>query len=487
MTLEQLRAALQAAIDELRAIHTEAGDNAMTEEQATRFDAAEAERARLDAAVKREESRAAVADLLSRQTPAAPQTVRTEPGGIGNGGAPAVHLDVDPFAVLEDRSASAVRGLPTTRARARQLVDANLRAIEEYVSDGEQLARFEQLLRNPSHMRHGWWAENLLARMRPEYVEAWGKVMRGQPELLTDVERAAIAEGTNAQGGYLVPTFLDPTMLLTNAGSDNVMRQYATVKTLVEGKTWNGVTTAGATASWDAELTEVSDDSPNDFGNPQITTSKPQAFIQASIEAFDDVAGLQSDVMMLFADARDRLEGAAHMTGTGSSQQPTGLFTAINASSSLQIVSTTAATIGEVDLAAMVTALPTRWRKRAAFVMAPTYGLAIRRLGTAVSSGYSGDLTQPITREILGYPSIYTDDAPTTQTTTQKDQEIVFADLSQYVIVDKPGGTSVEFVPVLFGSNGRPTGARGWWMHWRTGANMPVLQAGRILLDKTSA
>lgn len=478
MTLEQLRARLTEIHEALRAIHAEAGDNAMTDDQSTRFDALNTERGTVEASIAREVQRSAVLAGLPTSTPSSadrpPATLRTESGAFG----PAIVTHTDGSEVLRDRSQSG-------RARQRQLIDAVLRSADGLVEGADRERNFERLLKK--HANRSWWLENLLARSLDVYSDAFGKVMRGHPELLTEAERAAIAEGTTTQGGYLVPTYLDPTLLITNSGSSNVMRQYATIKTLVEGKAWNGVTTAGVTASWDAELQEVSDDSPNDFGAPTIPVYKPQAFVQASVEAFDDVQGLSSDIMMLFADARDRLEGTAHMTGSGSSNTPKGLFTAINASSSLKITSTTGATIGEVDLDAVSEALPVRWRHNARWVMAPLYGHAIKRLGTAVASTFSGDLRQPSADTILGYGTVYTDDAPTTQTTTALDQEIVFADLSQYTIVDKPGGTSVEFVPVLFGSNGRPIGARGYWMHWRTGADMPVLQAGRILVDKTTA
>jgi HK97 family phage major capsid protein len=157
-------------------------------------------------------------------------------------------------------------------------------------------------------------------------------------------------------------------------------------------------------------------------------------------------------------------------------------------SASLRVTSTTAATIGEVDISALYRAVPERWRNRSSFVANSLYTLAVKRLGTAVSSAYSGDLTQPVSDRWLGRPVVETDDAPTTQTTTALDQEIVFADLSQFVIVDKPGGTSVEFIPNLFNTaNNLPDGRRGWVMYFRTGSGMPVLNAGRILVDKTSA
>jgi HK97 family phage major capsid protein len=94
-----------------------------------------------------------------------------------------------------------------------------------------------------------------------------------------------MAVGTNTAGGYLVPTHLDPTLLLTNSGSSNVMRQHAKVVTLTEGSVWHGVTTAGVTASWDGELVEVSDDTPA-VAAASITAYKAQSLVAASVDAF---------------------------------------------------------------------------------------------------------------------------------------------------------------------------------------------------------
>ena len=185
---------------------------------------------------------------------------------------------------------------------------------------------------------------------------------------------------------------------------------------------------------------------------------------------------------------RVRIEKIAAVQIPGSTTAPLGLFTAINASASLKTTSTTAAVIGEVDLGALYTALPVRWRGRGAFVANPLYTLAVKRLGTAVSASYSGDLRDPVSTRWYDKPVIETDDAPTTQTTTALDQEIVFADLSEYLIIDKPGSMSIEFIPHLFHtSNNLPYGTRAWYANWRSGAGMPNLAGGRILVDKTSA
>lgn len=485
MNLTQLRARLVEIDTERQSIHVAAGDANFTDEQNSQWDVLQTERDDLErqiATAETEERRAAAREeqraQFARALANGDGQVAAVPGDGARIAAPEVMTRVDPFAVLEDRSLHGV-------ALERALVGANLKAMEgREVGGAENEKQFERLLKR--HAEDPRWSQNVLARQKPEYVSAFAKLVTGRDATLTEAERAAMTVGTNTAGGYLVPTHLDPTLMLTNAGSSNVMRQYARQVTLTEGNVWNGVTTAGATASWDAEVTEVSDDTPA-IGRESITLNKPQAFIQASIEAFEDIAGLTADVMMIFADARDRLEGSGHMTGLGSSNQPLGLFTAINASASLQVVSTTAAVIGEVDIHALYRALPVRFRNRGSFVLNPLYNLAIKRLGTAVSSSYSGDLREAVTDRILARAVVETDDAPTVQTTTALDLEVVFADLNQYIIVDKPGSTSIEFMPHMLGSNRLPNGARGWYMWWRTGAGMPVLNGGRVLVDKTSA
>ena len=365
MNLTELRARLAAITDELRAMDTAAtaAGTDFTPEQNVAFDALIAERTTVESGIAtavadeaRAEARRVERKAVATAALAAHGTAgTTEVGDAARNAAPAVHVKRSPFEVLEDRS---LHGAALERA----LVDSNLRAIEgRDVGGADNERHFERVLKR--HVEDTRWASNILGRSKPAYAAAWAKLGTGREATMSEEERAAMTVGTNTAGGYLVPTHLDPTLLITNAGSSNIMRQHARQVTLTEGNVWHGVTTAGATASWDAEATEVSDDTAA-VASEGITVNKPQAFIQASIEAFADIAGLTSDVMMEFADARDRLEGSGHMTGLGSSNQPLGLFTAINASASLQVVSTTAAVIGEVDVHALYRALPIRLPQR---------------------------------------------------------------------------------------------------------------------------
>lgn len=449
----------------LRDMHQRAGDEALSEDDQAAFDAGVAERERLNRLVARHNALAGLSDVPERQDRGPQFTPKR-----------------DIFEVMEDRTADAVA-----------LADAATRALEPRVADGDNMGHVREVLQR--HLSDAdevgieteRWARSLIGRTHQRYVSGFRKYLTGRSQFWTDEERAAMSVGTNTAGGFLVPTHLDPTLVLTNSGTSNVIRGMARVVTLTEGNVWNGVTSAGATASWDGELSEVSDDTPA-VARVSVPVSKPQAFIQASVEAFDDIAALTQDVLMILGDARDRLEGAAHATGSGSPPEPTGIFTALDANTNVEIVSGTAAAIALADLQSVYRQVPVRWRGKATWLMNPLYLLAIQALGTALSASYSTDITQALTTSLIGRPVVESDDAPATQTTTVRDNEIVLGDFSNFLVVDKPGSASIEFIPHLFNTgNNLPDGRRGWYMHWRTGSDSVNDLAFRLLQDKTSA
>lgn len=473
MTREQILARRQAIIAERRAIHTAAGDGDFTAEQTTAWEALdtedadlEARLAELDAAAEAEKRAQRVRDSRARFGG------QIKPGGaeirydVPAGSTPAQTAGLI-MAANEKRVASID---PQRAPAARSVYEQN----------------FEMIVRRCS--RDEMWARQILARSHPDYTTAFGKLVMGNGHLLTpDEQRAAIAVGTNTAGGYMVPTHLDPTLILTNSGTSGSIRPLARVVQLTNGaNVWHGITTAGVTASWDAELTEVSDDTPA-VASASVTVFAGKSLVQASIEAFEDIANLPEDATMLLLDAQDRLQEAAYAAGSGTGQ-PKGLFTAIAAASGRQVVSTTAAAIGLVDLNAMYLKVGVRWRNRASWLMNPLYSTAIKALGTAISASYSGDLREPTTPRILNRPVVESDDAPTTQTTTALDSEVLFGDFSNYVIVDKPGSTAIELIPHLFNTaNNLPDGRRAWYMHFRNGGNSVNDNAFALLQDKTSA
>lgn len=463
MNTDTLRTEIEALDAEIKALHqNEDGElREFTPEEQETFDAKRAERASKLALLERHEEIEKAAKVPER-------TVEQKPE------APAVKITRDAMDVVEDRA--------STR---KQIADAAMRSLEDKVEAPENLEHVRSVLNRHSGDRE--WARGIILRSTDEYASGWLKVIQGREFALTNEERTVLGVSTNANGKFLLPTHLDPTIILTSALSTNEVRKIARVVTLSDGQpSWNGVTSAGVTASWDGEVVEVSDDSPS-FGQPSISTVRAQALVQASISAVEDISDLGSDVMMMFADAKDRLEGAAHATGVGSTT-PKGIFTAVAAVTASRVVSTTAATIGLVDLNAVYVGVPKRYRGSSTWLAAPTYTVAIKALGAAVSASYSGDLREPTAGRILGRPVVESDDAPITQTTTALDQEVLLGDFQQYVIVDRPGGMSVEYIPHLFATaNNLPDGRRAWYATWRNGADVTNVDAFRLLVDKTTA
>jgi|SRR6187551_2284312 len=393
---------------------------------------------------------------------------------------PEVSISKDPFEIL--RGSTQHMG---EREITRALVDSNLKAMEAYEMPDGYDGSFEKLIKR--HGKDTSWSRNMLARNTPDYLEAFQKAVTGKEIFLTDVERAAIAVGTNTAGGYLVPTHLDPTLILTNAGAKDVVRSLSRTVTLTGGANrWNGVSTAGSTASWDAELTEVSDDTPP-IAPIQIPVFSAKSLIQASIESFEDISGLTTDVQMLLQDSRVRLEAAAHMTGNGTTQ-PCGIFTALDANTNVEISLTTGSTFTRADLAAVANALGDRWTDGAKWLMHPAMAERIAALGTALGASYSVDMTQMLNEQLLGFPIAKSFTAPNVFQTTTIDNLLVFGLFSNFVIVDKPGSTSIEFIPHLFNtSNNLPDGRRAWYMHFRNGSDSVNDLAFRLLQDKTTA
>ena len=161
----------------------------------------------------------------------------------------------------------------------------------------------------------------------------------------------------------------------------------------------------------------------------------------------------------------------------------TVVVTALDANTNVEIVSTTAATIGLVDLQKLRRSVPVRFRSAGVWLMNPIWADATK----ALEPTNSPDVSTGAPTRLLNRPVYEADEAPDAVTTTVKDNEIIFGDFSKYVIVDKPGSTSLEFIPNLMGSNQRPNGTRGWYMRFRSGADSVNDLAFRLLQDKTSA
>lgn len=336
-------------------------------------------------------------------------------------------------------------------------------------------------------------ADRLLLTSSEQYRSAFWKMSQGRTP--TPAEQAVFERAqslTTTAGGFAIPFTLDPSVLLTNDGTANPVRQIANVKQIVTDE-WNGVTSAGVTASWDGEAGEVSDDAMT-LAQPSIDVEKAQAFIPFSIEVGEDWAQLEAEVRVALFDAKDRLEGTAFINGAGSgSDQPTGIITALDGGAA-EVSPATAEAYAVADVYSTLSALAPRYRRsreQASWLAALGTMNATRQFDTAGGSSFWANLSADQPERLLGYRILESSDMDSSTdinpAATADNHVLIVGDFSRYVVVDRVG-LSVEFIPHLFATgNNRPSGQRGFYAHWRVGADSIDDNAFSVLNVATTA
>ncbi len=379
----------------------------------------------------------------------------------------------DPYDLSDIRMA----GVPQESV-AREFASRAHDAIErspEWMTDESR----EQAMSHVDKDATGSIARHYLEHGSDEYVDAWFGYMRsGQI-------RAALST-TGANGGYFIPFQLDPTVILTNAGTTNPFRQISKVTTIGQN-VWHGISSAGVTAEWTSEAQEVTDASPS-FLQPTITPIRADAHVAASRELLEDSSDLASNVAMMFRDAKDRLESTAFATGSGTTQ-PWGIVTRLAATTASRVAAQTNAQFGAVDVFALVNNLPARYQDNCSWVGHWfVYNLA-RQFGGANQPNFWVDLGPGIPSQMLGR-STYQSSAMTNASggvtlstaTASNDNILILGDFSQgYQIVDRIG-MEIVYNPLVIGASAlRPTGQVSWTAFWRVGADAVNADAFRLL------
>jgi HK97 family phage major capsid protein len=407
-----------------------------------------------DKAMARLEEHRRVSEVFTRR----PQTVQRAMSNILSG--------------LDD-ARSDVRRMTNQEARdqaLRVLDDRNAAAHLE----SDQRDQVERQVRKSTDI-----ARRIIVTENEHYREAFMKLVT-HPQgftLLTDEERTALraweeyraaSEGTNSAGGYGIPVFIDPSIILTAQGSGNPFLQLARQVDVNTNK-WKGVSSAGVSWSFDAEAAAVSDDAPT-LAQPEVDVFMARGFIPYSIEVGQDYPGFADEMQTLLAAGYDELLVDKFTRGSGSGE-PTGIVTALSANTNVRVTVAAAGSLTQSDPYKVWKAVPQRFRRRADWLMNVGVNNAIRQLGTAnVFHAYTENLPAEWADILFGkgvYESPYMSDV-TTSTTATSELAIV-GDFSNYVIARR-GGMSVELVPHLFDvTNNRPTGQRGWFAYARIG------------------
>lgn len=327
-------------------------------------------------------------------------------------------------------------------------------------SDPDYMGAFRKALADPTAGHMTW-----TGRER----EAW---VRSQ-----DVMRAMNLGSTSA-GHALVPFSLDPSIVQTNSGIVNPFRQVSRSVTIASD-VWHGVTSDGITAEWLAETSEAADATPT-FSQPAIKAEKAAAWIEVSIELNMDAPTFAQELGGLIADAKDRLEGAAFTTGTGSGQ-PFGVVSRVAAVTASRVAATTNNSFGVEDVYSTIEALPPRHQPNATWMAALPIINRVRKFatGSGPQHAFVADLAAGQPPTILGKP-LYECSTMDGTIGTGDDDVLLVGDFTSYAIVDRIGA-SVELVPHVMGANRRPVGVRGFFAFWRVGADVTNTAAFRLL------
>ena len=477
MSKSEIEAGIAYVADCLTDIHERAGDGPLSEADQAAFDAGLAfinEAREKQAAV---EARDAQVRALAREAASRPaaQEPTAEPALRDK----SVNVNVrtsDPFD-LDSVPARGEKRSAELRARA---IDIAGERVPGFVSDearGEAVRKAE--MTSSRHYDADAVREHIIATSRPEYLRAFSDYLRDPAAGVPSELRTAMSL-TAANGGVLVPQFLDPTIVLTSAGTQNDVRKIAGQASITVDQ-WDGVTSAGVTAEWLGEGSEAADASPS-FVAPTISTHKAAAYVFGSYEVLAD-SGFD-EIGVLIADGFDTLEAAAFINGTGSSQ-PYGLVTQLSGTGPVVAGSSGAAGAADLvaaDIYALSENLSPRWRTNASFLGSHGFWNDVRQLGTsdtyhAFWTSFGGGTPS----ELIGYPVYHASDMDATIVSGSNDYVCILGDFKAgYKIVDRVG-TSIAYNPLVVGSNQRPTGQAGWFAFKRCGADVITSNAFKTL------
>lgn len=366
---------------------------------------------------------------------------------------------------LRARALSAIEKMPNANDKIRA---AATDIIERFDSKDARLSR------------------HALVTSQPAYVRAFSKLACNKGHTLTDVEQRALAQVeeframslTDAQGGYLVPFQLDPTVIITSSGVRSDIRQVCR-QVVATGDVWHGVSSTNVSWSFDSEGTEVSDDTTT-FAQPTIPNYMARGFVPISIEASMDEQNVAQAIGTMLAGGKMDLEGTKLIVGSGSGE-PTGIITSLVATGSSVIVNSgTTDTFALADVFTLQGSLPARYRANASWLSNNLIYNKIRQFDTARGGGFWTDLNAERPPQLIGRSAVEAEAMDGVVNATQDNYSLLFGDFENFVVTDRLG-MAVEFIPHLVGANRRPTGQRGWFAYYRIGSDVTNSNGFRLL------
>jgi HK97 family phage major capsid protein len=405
-------------------------------------------------------------DPANLETPASGST------GYLGGGTPdlVIRNQRNPYEDLDAVRSGTIR-TPELRGRALDAIEMEARRSSgDFPFGGDEAENVTQLIQRNAGKTGRGIAEHILTTGSAEYQEAFRAYLEDPQGM---AQRTAMSL-TLANGGYLLPFVLDPTIILTNTGSANPFRRIANVKQTTSN-TWNGVTSAGVNAAMLAEGTIVTDATPT-VGNIAITPAKAAAWVYGSYEVLEDT-DFGQQLPRLLADAKDRLEENEFAVGAGTAGIPQGVT--VGATTVITTATTLVVAVG--DIYNTQGALPPRFRNAPGCAWVANVGIInkFRQLDTAGGASFWTNLGKGQPETLIGAP-IY-ESTSMAGTVTSTGLLAVMGDFGQFFIVDRVG-VSLIYEPLVKATAGiYPSGQAGWFMFWRYSSQVAVPNAFRVM------
>ncbi|MBM6854127.1 phage major capsid protein [Mediterraneibacter glycyrrhizinilyticus] len=366
--------------------------------------------------------------------------------------------------------------------------DAAYTRMEQEITDlGKEIARLErqeaferelsQPLNKPLTGRpvSGGVEKEKTGRASEEYKANFWNAMRSKVPLPSVVN--ALEEGTDSEGGYLVPDEYERT-LVEALEEENVFRQMAKVIRTSSGDRKIPVVATKGTASWideEGAYTE-SDDS---FGQVSIGAYKVGTMIKVSEELLNDsVFDLESYIAKEFARRIGAKEEEAFFTGDGSGK-PLGVLAATGgAETGVTAASSTAVTADE--LMDLFYSLKSPYRKKAVWVLNDSTIKAVRKLKDSTGQYlWQPSLVAGTPDTLLGRPVKTSAYMPVIAAGAKT---IAFGDFSYYWIADRQG-RSFKRLNELYAANGQV----GFLGSQRVDGKLVLSEAVKVLAQKAGS
>jgi HK97 family phage major capsid protein len=477
--------ALQAEVEVIE------GKDEPTEEEVSRSDACMEEfkelKSKYDAALKRE---AEVEEVLRARLESQSNTESGSGVGTGPTGEFGIRPGVqfmrrtDPYdqECWQEMKRTAYQGPERVNFDVQPVISRALAAVEQmprgaFAGRDKEDAAKERLtgLLELDNVHAPLIARHMLLTGSEAYRQEFREYIQSQGTSMGELIRTAMSL-TAGNGGVLVPFFLDPTIILTNAGVSSHIRSISTTKTIAT-KAWEGVTSAGVSAEWVGEGTEAADATPS-YVQPTITPKHADAWVFGSYEVFQD-SGFAAELGRLLADAKVRLEETAFATANTGATIPRGVVAAVAAVTASIVTSATTGAFVIGDVYNTADAVNPRQENNLTWIAHKKIFSKIRQFDTSGGGTFWTNLGAGQPPELLGAPAYRC--SPMTSVIGNGNNILLVGDFAEYYVIDRVGMTVIYDPLIRSTGNNRPTGQAGWYAFWRVGADVVNADAFRLL------